>query len=86
MAKAPIEKKKLEPSLAITTPIHHVRFHQPVPPGLNKEPVGEFVLSGKQSKYLVDSLSLTPHGVMYQAYGETGLVPLANVIYCRFTI
>lgn len=77
-------KKKQESELGY--PIHYARFHHPVPPGLNKEPVNEFVIKGKQTKYLVDSLRWTPEGVLYSAYGETNLVPSANVVYCRLTL
>jgi len=74
-------------------PIYYARFHQAVPPGLDKEPVNEFRIKSatkqiKQGdlKYLVDSLKWTPEGIVYQAYGETGLVALANVVYCRLTL
>lgn len=64
---------------------YYVRFHSPVPPALNKEPVGEFVLTGKQEKYLVDSIIYTPDGLEFTAYGESCIVPLANVVYCRIS-
>jgi len=64
---------------------HYVRFHSPVPPAVNKEPVSEFVLSGKQEKYLVDDMTYTTDGLIFKAYGEIGIIPLANVVYCRFT-
>jgi hypothetical protein len=66
-------------------PSYYVRFHQPVPPGEDKEPVSEFRLESKQSKYLVDMISWTPHGVIFRAHEETGIVPLANIIYCRIS-
>src|SRR5665213_3384033 len=66
----------------------YVRFHQPVPPALNKEPVSEFKLkpdgnSIQAMRYVVDSITYTEHGVIYTAYGETNIVPLANVTYAR---
>lgn len=64
----------------------YVRFHKDVPPGENKEPVSEFRLKSTQKKYVVDSILFTPHGVVWKAYGETNIVPLANVIYCRFMV
>lgn len=80
--KQKIKVKESEPGY----PIHYARFHQAVPPGKDKEPVNEFVLSGKQSKYIVDSLRWTSDGIVYSAYRETGIVPLANVVYCRLTL
>lgn len=67
-------------------PIHYARFHQPVPPAKDMEPVGEFRIQEQASKYKVDSLRWTTDGVMYCFRGETGMVPLANVVYCRLTL
>ena len=72
-------------------PCKYVRFHQAVPPALNKEPVGEFRLSAqgdvnRGKLYAVDSIAYTPHGVIFKAYGETNIVPLANIIYVRTII
>ena len=66
--------------------IHYARFHQPVPPAKDMEPVGEFRIQDQPSKYKVDSLLWTNEGVMYSFRGETGLIPLANVVYCRLTL
>jgi len=66
--------------------IHYARFHKEVPPAKDKEPVSEFQLTSKTGKYAVDSLEWTSDGVIYEAFGERGIVPLANVIYCRFTL
>ena len=78
-------QKVLDNLIENSIPIYYVRFHQPVPTGEDKEPVAEFRLksSGKQAKYLVDDMAWTPDGVIYFAFGETNLVPLANVIYAR---
>lgn len=65
---------------------YYVRFHQPVPPAEDKEPVSEFRLQSKQNKYVVDSILWTQHGIIYTAYGEINIVSLANVIYCRLVI
>ncbi len=62
---------------------YYVRFHQPVPPAKNLEPVAEFCLTGLTQKYLVDQITYTPHGVIFRAKGEVDLVPLANIIYAR---
>lgn len=66
-------------------PAYYVRFHQPVPPSKNKnrEPVSEFYIKGPTGKYLVQSLTYTPHGLIFKSDNETNIVPLANIIYCR---
>jgi hypothetical protein len=71
-------------SKQVGRPSYYVRFHQPVPPAEDKEPVSEFRLESKQSKYVVDSILWTIHGVIVKAFGETQIIPLANVIYCRW--
>jgi len=65
---------------------YYVRFHQPVPPGEDKEPVSEFRLKSTQKKYVVDSILWTPNGVVVKAYNETFIVSLANVMYCRLSL
>ena len=62
---------------------YYVRFHQPAPPSLNKEPVSEFCTSNMNKKYLVDCITYTPHGVIWKVNGEENIMPLANVIYTR---
>jgi hypothetical protein len=64
-------------------PCHYARFHHPVPPYVNKEPVSEFKVKSDAEKYKVDSIVYTPYGVIWTANGETDVVPLANVIYVR---
>jgi hypothetical protein len=67
---------------------YYVRFHQPVPPGVDKEPVSEFKLVGRNQfdkKYVVDSITWTPDGVITKAHGTTNIIPLANVIHCRIS-
>lgn len=65
----------------------YVRFKdQPVPPGINKEPVYEFYVKSTTNKYVVDLILWTPLGVIYKAYGETNTVPLGNVSYCRWIL
>jgi hypothetical protein len=78
--------KKIRSSELQEIESYYVRFHQPVPPADNKEPVSEFRLKSSQTKYLVDSILWTPHGVIWKAYNETNIVPLANVIYCRLNV
>lgn len=67
-------------------PCHYARFHQPVPPYVNKEPVSEFKVKSDADKYKVDLIVYTPHGLIWTANGETNIVPLANVIYVRTII
>lgn len=61
----------------------YVRFHHPVPRWENDEPVSEFRLEGKQTKYLVDSIEFTKDCVIAKAAAHTTYIPLANVIYVR---
>ena len=68
------------------TQAYYVRFHQPVPPAVNKEPVSEFYIKGPTGKYIVDSIWLTPHGVIWEAYGEVNISALANVVYSRLRL
>ena len=79
---------QIEYWLQSAIPCHYVRFQQAVPPAVNKEPVSEFRLeatgdSQRGKLYVVDSIYYTPHGVIFKAYGETNIVPLANVMYVR---
>ena len=64
-------------------PCHYVRFQQPVPPSLNKEPVSEFSLLNKNTKYLVERITYTPHGLIWRAGGEVDISANANVMYVR---
>ena len=61
----------------------YARFHHPVPPSENMEPVSEFRLSTKQLKYKVDSIIYTVDGLIVRAYSSSFIIPLANIIYCR---
>ena len=75
-----LEKLKAE-GIAIT----YARFHQSVPPGLNREPVSEFKLEDKaQSKYVVDSMLWIPGKcILFEAFGELDSVESANIMYTR---
>lgn len=79
----------LELAKALGIPIRYARFHQPVPPALNLEPVAEFkvIKSEKpieRNKYSVDAMLKTPIGIVWSAYGETdSIIELANVMYVR---
>jgi hypothetical protein len=91
MEETQTPRKKKEPNnlqklLDQGIPSHYVRFHQPVAPGLDREPVSEFRLRSIQSKYVVDEIIWTPHGVIFKAHGEIDIVDSANVIYCRLTV
>lgn len=63
-------------------PCHYVRFHQPIPPAENAEPVSEFKLNS-HGKYSVESIVYTEHGVIWRAKGEVDICALANVMYAR---
>jgi hypothetical protein len=69
-------------------PCNYARFHQPVPPGYDREPVSEFKIKTK-NKYSVESMLYHPvAGLIFEAIGKTGkpetdIVPSANVIYVR---
>lgn len=70
-------------------PCHYARFHQPVPPYLNKEPVSEFrqknegFLPTAMDKYVVDEMRYTSMGLVFKMNKELNIVPLANIIYIR---
>jgi hypothetical protein len=81
------EKKKPKLSLIEQWELHgvpckYVRFHQPVPPVEDSEPVSEFRLKTK-NKYSVDSITYTEHGLIWRAKGEVDICALANVLYSR---
>lgn len=63
----------------------YARFHQPVPPTVNKDPVSEFRTErkGLTDKYLVESLWYTAEGLIWESNKELNIIPLANVIYVR---
>lgn len=81
--KAPKIATPLEKWEQAGVPCFYVRFHQPVPPAKDLQPVSEFNTRAKDAKYLVDSISYTPYGVIFRFKGEVDLVPLANIIYAR---
>lgn len=64
-------------------PCRYVRFQTPVPPYLDREPVSEFKLTAKDTKYKVDKITYTKLGVIWRAGGEIDIAPLANVAYSR---
>lgn len=69
-------------------PCYYARFHQPVPPGHNKEPVSEFSIKSK-NKYSVEAMLYHPTaGLIFEAIDknenhEEDITPAANVIYVR---
>ncbi len=68
------------------TRAYYVKFHQPVPTFVNKEPVSEFRIKIDNQidrKYLVESIVYSPKGVIVEAGGEKNIIPLANVMYAR---
>jgi len=80
-------KSDLEDKWEKGTPVYYARFHQPVPPAIDKEPVSEFKLQSAQKKYLVEGLRWSwGDGLIFKAFGEIDFCPEANVQYVRFTI
>ncbi len=91
--KEKIKKSVVDSWIADGVPCYYVRFHSPVAPSKNKEPVGEFYCrvqdrkySSMEEKYLVTRTLYTPHGVIFWAQGECDITPLANVQWARFTL
>lgn len=84
-APLPVSLSHLECLFREGIPCRYARFHQPVPPYVNKEPVSEFKLSSTtvNDKYLVDAMSYTGQGLIFKAKDEVNIVPLANIIYVR---
>jgi hypothetical protein len=83
-AKSVPEIDKLQIMIQDSIPCHYVRFHQPVPPGVDKEPVSEFrLVSMKQSKYVVQAIYRHANCVIVEAYDTTFIVESANVMYSR---
>lgn len=81
------QKSTLEMWAADGVACSDAKFHQPVPPAKDKEPVSQFMVRPPNTqhgvKYTVDSIIYTPHGVIYTAFGETNIVALANVVVVR---
>lgn len=67
-------------------PCYYARFHHPVPPMLNAEPVGEFYTQSKTTKYVVEKMTYTLHGLIWRLKGSVNLTPRANVVYVRFIV
>lgn len=69
-------------------PCYYVRFHQPVPPGYDREPVSEFKIK-TQNKYSVEGMLYHPiAGLIFEAINKKGereedITPAANIIYVR---
>lgn len=79
-------KDNFDKLIAKGIPSDYVKFHGPVAPGKDKEPVFEFSLD-KPGKYKVDSITSCPGiGIFYTAYGQSAFVPDANVVKCRLKI
>lgn len=78
------EKKTWEKWEEAGQPCSFVSFHDPVPSGRDKEPVGEFRLETKDVKYRVDKMTYTPHGLIFRAHQQGNIVGLSNVKLVRF--
>lgn len=76
-------KLKLEIWESEGIPCSYIRFHQPIPPHENAEPVSEFKMTQSVSKYRVDSIRYTEHGVIWRSRNEVNICALANVMYSR---
>ncbi len=76
------KKLKLEQWEKDGAPCYYVRFHQPLPPVENLEPVSEF-RTNTNNKYSVDSITYCEQGVIWRAKGELDICALANVMYAR---
>jgi hypothetical protein len=61
----------------------YVKFQSPVPRLVNTEPVYEFRLTSKDSKYKVDAISHDNHTLYWTLDGTVGHTPWANVILAR---
>lgn len=83
IAKPNLSDSPLKTWLAEGVPCYYVRFQNPVSPGVNREPVSEFYIKGPTGKYIVDQIIYTPYGLIFRAFGETDIVPLANVMLTR---
>lgn len=78
-----IDKTQLDLWIENGIKCHYARLQSPVAPAKDKEPVSEFYIKGPTGKYLVDTMWYTPHGLVWKAFGETGVMPLANVCLGR---
>ncbi len=79
-------KSELEEKWDKAIPVYYGKFHSPVPPAANKEPVYEFYIKGPTGKYLVDDLRWSwGDGLLFKAYGTLDMTPAANVQVVRFT-
>lgn len=67
----------------VGVPLSYVRFKEPVQAGEKKEPMYEFKLVTDNEKYRAENILYTQHGVLLRAQGETLIIPLGNVGYCR---
>lgn len=82
-----IEMTELERRWYNASPVHYARFHQPVPPCKDKEPVSEFKLQSDQNKYQIEEMVWSwGDGLMWKMNGELDMQPAANVQYVRFSI
>ncbi len=79
-------KSGFDEILKLSIPIDYVSFIKDTPRGRKQEPVSEFVLKSDQIKYLVESLTWTPYGVIWTCLGKTNLAPLSNVRNCGLSI
>lgn len=84
--KATISPSNLDSWIKDGVSCYYMRFQSPVAPAKDKEPVSEFYIKGPTSKYLVDSMWYTPNGLVWKAFGETNVTPLANINWGRIVL
>lgn len=75
--------KTLQAWIAKGVPLYYVRFHQPVAPSVDREPVSEFRLVSTHDKYVVQEIYQTPYGIIWRHKEEWDISSLANMLYCR---
>lgn len=89
VSQYPNETKDIKHSLyeeweAQGQPCCYVKFQAPVPKGVNLEPVYEFrVGDAHETKYTVDQITDTVHGIIFRYKGHIDRVFPANCAYAR---
>lgn len=64
--------------------VKYARFHSPVPPAKNKEPVSEFYIESKSNQYVVDEMYYCKDVFVWSAYGEKdNIMPASGVLLAR---
>lgn len=77
------KKSAMEKLIAQGIQCDYVKFQGPVPRGPNLEPVYEFRLEAKDSKYKVDQISKDGDTVYWRIGQVIEMTPWVNVAYAR---